>query len=556
MYNRKKEVWLLNGVNKMIFSEKEYTLKTKFVLPMRVVASENCENAEQLLLEAPRQAYLGDAKISVIKLDGWVVLDFGKELQGGVDITIKEAPQNAKLRIVFGESVSEAMSEIGIKNATNDHAARDIVVPVTSWQHFRMGNTGFRFVKLQTVNCCIHMTGIQAAWEYYNAPYRGSFESSDKMLNEIWKTGAYTVHLNMQEYVWDGIKRDRLVWIGDMHPEASTISKVFGGVEVVSKSLDLIRDVTPVGKWMNGIPAYSLWWIIIHRDWYMYTGNREYLNCQKEYLLSIIPQIMDRINPDGTDSFDDRFIDWNSRNTENESAGFRSVLIIGLEAAAELCDIFGCDTEAKLCCNAAGLLKKQKSPYKNNKQVAALTALAGINDVNEISNDILIQNGGEGLSAFLGYYTLICLAKSGNMKEALDIVKEYWGAMLKLGATTFWEEFDLDWTKNAARIDEIVPEGMNDIHGDFGKFCYKQFRHSLCHGWASGPTAFLSEYVLGVKICEPGCRKIKIEPQLGDLDWVKGSYPTPYGCIEIEHIRQGSKIKTMAKLPKDVELLK
>ena len=33
----------------------------------------------------------------------------------------------------------------------------------------------------------------------------------------------------MQDYLWDGIKRDRLVWIGDMHPETMTIGAVFGG---------------------------------------------------------------------------------------------------------------------------------------------------------------------------------------------------------------------------------------------------------------------------------------------------------------------------------------
>lgn len=82
--------------------------------------------------------------------------------------------------------------------------------------------------------------------------------------------------------------------------------------------------------------------------------------------------------------------------------------------------------------------------------------------------------------------------------------------MLKLGATTFWEDFDISWTENAAGIDEIVPEGKTDIHGDFGKHCYKQFRHSLCHGWASGPTAFLSQKVLGIEILEPGCKKVRI----------------------------------------------
>jgi H/ACA ribonucleoprotein complex subunit 4 len=34
-----------------------------------------------------------------------------------------------------------------------------------------------------------------------------------------------------------------------------------------------------------------------------------------------------------------------------------------------------------------------------------------------------------------------------------------------------------------------------DIHGDFGDHCYRGFRHSLCHGWASGPTAWARRIV-------------------------------------------------------------
>ena len=90
-------------------------------------------------------------------------------------------------------------------------------------------------------------------------PYLGTFKSNDERLNKIWETGAYTVHLNMQEYLWDGIKRDRLVWVGDMHPEVMTILAVFGANEVVPKSLDFIAEITPSNEWMNGISSYSMW---------------------------------------------------------------------------------------------------------------------------------------------------------------------------------------------------------------------------------------------------------------------------------------------------------
>ena len=98
------------------------------------------------------------------------------------------------------------------------------------------------------------------------------------------------------------------------------------------------------------------------------------------------------------------------------------------------------------------------------------------------------------------------MAMADDYTGALNALREYWGGMLKMGATTFWEDFSLDWMENAAPIDDIVPEGKVDIHGDWGAYCYVKFRHSLCHGWASGPVPFLTRYILGVNVLEPGSR--------------------------------------------------
>ena len=56
-----------------------------------------------------------------------------------------------------------------------------------------------------------------------------------------------------------------------------------------------------------------------------------------------------------------------------------------------------------------------------------------------------------------------------------------------------------------------------------------------CAWMGFGPTSWLSEYVLGVQVVEPGCRTVRIIPHLGDLEWVEGTFPTPYGVIEIRH---------------------
>ena len=69
--------------------------------------------------------------------------------------------------------------------------------------------------------------------------------------------------------------------------------------------------------------------------------------------------------------------------------------------------------------------------------------------------------------------------------------------MLSIGATTFFEDFDLKWLDSAGRIDSLSQPGQEDIHGDRGKHCYVGYRHSLCHGWASGVIAFIKEEVSG-----------------------------------------------------------
>ena len=161
----------------------------------------------------------------------------------------------------------------------------------------------------------------------------------------------------------------------------------------------------------------------------------------------------------------------------------------------------------------------------------------------------LNRHYGEPLSVF-------ALAELGETDFALDIIREYWGAMLDLGATTFWEDFDIKWGENAYRIDELPQKGKNDAHGDFGKFCYKQLRHSLCHGWASGPTSFLSRHILGIKPIEPGYKKIKIESHLGELAYAEGKIPTPYGEIMVRHEKNDKDIKTDINIPDGVEIIK
>ena len=566
-------------------AQKEYSgeLEREYISPTRIVWTqhgENIKNIEYLLREGNGQADLTNSHICVVKSTATehpsILLDFGRELHGGLQI-VTGMPANhdpIRIRVRYGESASEAMCEIDGKNgATNDHAIRDFETTLP-WLGVReWGNSGFRFVRIDLLddNRELHLKEIRAISIMRDIPYRGSFECNDERLNEIWQTGARTVHLNMQEYLWDGIKRDRLVWMGDMHPEVMTVSSVFGYNEVVPKSLELLKSVTPLPNWMNTMYTYSLWWIIVQRDWYHFHGNEQYLENQREYLVGLLDILLNkRVSEDGFETSGGGFLDWPSNaNKPAMRAGTQALMMMAIKAGGELCDQLGEEAMAERCRErytkmeqaAPTVVEQYFSEAEHptapgSKQAAALMALAGIVDA-EKANEVLTVEGARGFSTFYGYYMLEAMAKAGNYEGAMQVIRDFWGGMLDMGATSFWEDFNIDWLPNAAPIDELVPEGKKDIHGDFGADCYEGFRHSLCHGWASGPTTWLIRHTLGVEVVEAACKVVKITPHLGDLEWAKGSFPTPYGDITISHTRKADgSIKSEIKAPRGVKIIR
>ena len=553
-------------MSRVVKSKLSNELKTEYLIAQRIVYSLNIFNEQLLLSDSPNIATLGCNDICVLKPGSVVVLDFGEEICGGIEITTSASEsESSQLRIVFGESVSEAMSDIGYKNATNDHSLRDTIVTALNYSNMRVGSTGFRFVKIECVDGNCHVSGIRAASEYRDIEYKGSFECDDELLNEIWRIGARTVHLNMQNYLLDGIKRDRLVWVGDMHPEVSAIMSVFGYDDIVDKSLQLIRDTTPSNEWMNTLPSYSLWWLIIHYDWYLYTGNRQILLNNKDYIVEVTRHILEVIHDDGTDSFsastENRdasnpylkyFIDWGTIGKADSKTGFYSIVIMSLNAAYELLRILDEDSLAQLCSNKIETIKTFALPETSDRQCASLGVLAGILDASDVNSSVLCKEPVADITSFLGYYVLLAKGMANDVTGALDIIRKYWGRMIELGATSFWEFFDYPSSFDAAPIDEFVSDGKKDIHADFGTECYEGLRCSLCHGWACGPTPFISRYVLGVEILEPGCMKLRIKPQLGNLKWIRGTYPTPYGIVKIYAEYSDGKIKVDIEHPDEI----
>ena len=231
---------------------------------------------------------------------------------------------------------------------------------------------------------------------------------------------------------------------------------------------------------------------------------------------------------------------------------------LAFDDAAYLLDRLGDGTAADAWRRRAEAARRIPTDAHGAKSAAALLARGGGADPKALFRDVLGKDGHQGVSTFYGYYMLEAMSAAGEGQRALDTVRDYWGGMLDVGATSFWENFDLAWTNGCFRIDELPAAGKTDIHGDFGEFCYPGFRHSLCHGWAGGPAAWCINRVLGIRPLADGCRRVEVKPCLGDLAWAEGAMALPDGGavkVRVERRADGTLDMTIAA-PDGVEIVR
>jgi len=209
---------------KDVADKAQFDTRTRaYLSPVRVMWMQNGElidGAQNLLSQGNGQATTAATPKTVFTAKEGkrpsILLDFGREIHGGLQFVtcIRASTKPVKVRVRLGESVGEAMCNITPENgATNDHAMRDYTIELPWLGVCEVGNSGFRFVRIDLLEDDVELPikEIRASLLYRDIPYLGSFRSSDPRVDSIWMTGAYTLHLNLQEYLVEAPKRDRLV---------------------------------------------------------------------------------------------------------------------------------------------------------------------------------------------------------------------------------------------------------------------------------------------------------------------------------------------------------
>lgn len=536
------------------------------------------QNLSSLLHRAPANTIVGSPESNLAPGPRRILVDFGKELSGRIEIA---GTEGAQVEVHTGETREAALRIlkdarlIAIDNSgpwsLTLHGREVQTTPYTAFRYALLTFPGDQPVALTQVDC---------DFKYYPVEYKGAFDCSDPLLTQIWYTGAYTAHLCMQEDIWDAPKRDRGLWIGDMHVTGETINNVFADRFLVERSIAGGRAIAQRGRPdtempptdVNDIPGYTAAYFGTLADFYRHDGDLAFLRSQHNSILSLLAYQQTQF--DARHLFTNPyhawdFCDWAPgyvKDTPQTLAATDLFAIYGVRQAVFLLTALG-DTAnaakytawADTLTQAARtlLLDPHTQTYGNRVQENAMAVYADVAtpaQQAQIYRTVLKAGtpawtvpsagdlaGSEVMSPYYGNYVLSAYGRLGQVQAGIDLMRRYWGGMLARGTTTWWECFD--------------PSFPQDMNWSLDRMPYL----SLCHGWSSGPTSYLTESVLGVKPTSGGFKTVTIQPQLGDLAWAEGTVPTPHGSLRL-HVKKGADglvcaltlpagIHALAKLP-------
>jgi alpha-L-rhamnosidase len=417
--------------------------------------------------------------------------------------------------------------------------------------------------------------------------YRGYFLSSSDLLNRIWYAGTYTANLDQalpgtpgiapgttieQPVILDGAKRDRAVWVGDLNVSGRTLLDGFGatGGAYDRGSLALLGDHPATAASLFapalGTPSspgpmpgfcpgesneycafysatYSIEFVLDMYDYYLYTGDRAFVRQEWPLVQRELAWEDGQLDSSGLFSTTEADgADWDVDIHSGDYAAPSALHYQSLLDGAALADAVGDSAGARAYRTEAGAEKAAINHNLWDRKLGAYDAstaergflvqdanvwavLAGV--ASPARSKLILASLAKGLTAsygmfnvptsassdyrqivspYIGSYTLWADYQSGRPDLGLSLMRTEWGWMVNHDpGGTIWEKLETGGTMSSA--------------------------DSAAHGWGTGATSALSQYVVGIQPVSPGFRSWRVEPRPYGLTWAQGQSPTPYGAI-------------------------
>jgi hypothetical protein len=523
---------------------------------------QNCtlENAQSLAAAVGGGAVIRTTSEGTGESPGYsavLVLDFGRELTAYPRLEVDGVAGG-----IIDMGVCESLGEGRVTPTRNGlHFNRFIMRDGPQrWEAFEWD--GFRYLQLTIRNCPrpVKIRKVAVNFTSYPVGNRGSFESSDSMLNKIWETSRYTVQLCMHDGYEDCPNREQRQWVGDAYVETKANYAAFGDTRLAAKYLrQIAQSQFSDGRiqmfWPGDdregvldifdIKDFVLHWISTIWEYYRFTGDQNMVRELFPNVEKALGWFERRVDAQGLlDNIPPWvFGDWAPLDRRDHNTILNALFCNVLRESAQMAALVGNDTARQRYDVLAGQVKAgiNKCLWDERRGVYVDSDADGVTSsrVSQQSNsmcllyDIAPPQKRSGILAYIFdpqriripemyhpvqegfdnqqhvvqsqpyfmHWVNAALAHIGEHERMVRQVRDLFGKMIEAGATTIWET----WSRTA----------------------------SECHGW-SGTVAYdLPTYVLGVRGTAPGFSRFVIEPHPAQLEWARGVFPSVKGDIPV-----------------------
>jgi len=490
------------------------------------------------------QTYLTDAYPTII---------FSRGKDAGISIKYAEALYSEKKDSVSGRPIFYKTNRndiskkvfIGLKDSIISNGKYNQTFTSLWWR-------AYRYIKItvRTKGEPLTIKNIYGTYTGYPFALKAKFESTDSIFGEILKVGWHTARLCAFETYMDCPYYEQLQYVGDTRIQALVSYYNSGDYRLARNAINLISESRISSGLTQSrypssalqlIPPFSLWWIGILHDYWMFTPDSEFVKSKlsgERQILSFFHKFQLK---DGSIknlpywNFTDwvKSKGWDHGVPPTGKDGTSSILDLQLlqayETAAQMENKIGMRAYAELYSSKVSQLKKTilnkywdnsrkefaDTPDKNlfSQHANALAILACVikgKEAHLLGKKIISDTTLTKASIYFKFYVNRALVKAGLGNYYLDWL-DVWKENLNYGMSTFAEYSDLRTTR------------------------------SDCHAWGASPNIEFYRTVLGIDSYAPGFARIKIEPHLGNLKWAEGEMPNPYGKINVSYKLEKSK---------------
>lgn len=375
--------------------------------------------------------------------------------------------------------------------------------------------------------------------------------------------------------ILDGAKRDRVVWSGDLGVEGPNVFYTTAADAYVRGSLQLLASyqngngesgtnvppTVPLGTFPESGYTYSASYSMDEIDniatYYRYTGDLAFVRSEWPMIQRELAYNRAMVDSRGllvTDGGDG--LDWDYYDGPKTGAvtAYNVIYDQTLNDAATMAGAVGDSADAAVYAAQATSLRAAINQYlfdpttglyavsdtqpgsfaQDGNALAIVDGVAPADRASAIAAALRSQlpstpYGPLPFSSDTGYRQAVSPFVTSEEVQALFAVGDTGAATSLL--RTVWGHMDAPGPYFTGADWELV--GSDGTPG-FGGFT------SLAHGWASGATADLSAYVLGVAPTSAGYGTWTIAPHPGELDWAEGEVPTPHGTITVRWSQRGA----------------